>query len=265
MTSSATICSTLGDPKHGGALFTLPREVRDDIYRLVVRKRYVIYITRRVSHASAPSRDKHDFAILQISKAINHEASNILYAESVFRFSMNFYSYKVSSVPAHLANRMRNAEIDFHGLSYDSPLSYPYEDTNDIFDAAFANFPGTDIRRNHLHIRLFDCFPGKITMLSTHLSKRLNAFIGFHTVLIEVDSVCTLYLRRVRSTNVQKSFEDLEEEMTILMAQQILRILTPVLGPAQTAVPGNVSCYILHPQDHLASSADRIADVQGVV
>lgn len=30
----------LGDPKHGGALFTL-REIRDEIYKLVVKGRYL--------------------------------------------------------------------------------------------------------------------------------------------------------------------------------------------------------------------------------
>ena len=130
--------SALGDPKHGGALFILSREVRDEIYRLVVKKRYVIHITRW--NDSIPSRGKHNFAILQVSKAINHEASDILYAESVFRISMNFYSYKVSSVPAHLANRMNNAEIDFHGYRGF------YDRTGAIFDAAFASLASTDIR-----------------------------------------------------------------------------------------------------------------------
>ena len=257
MTSSATIYSTLGDPKHGGALFTLPRELRDEIYRLVVKKRYVTSVTRRARHASSPSSDKHNFAILQISKAINHEASDILCAESVFRISMNFYSSKVSSVPSHLANRMKNAEIDFYGLSYD-PIMWCrefHENANAICDAAFANFAGTDIKRNRLQIRFFDCFPSKIEMLLTHLSKTLNAFIGFRTVLIEVDSVCTDFLRSVRSTGNKTPFEDLQEKATVIMSQQILEILTPTLGPAEPAFPGDVSCYILHPQDHLARSA----------
>ena len=258
MTSSATIDSTLGGPIYAGALFTLPREVRDEIYRLVIRKRYIIYITRPGSGDAFPSRGKHEFAILQVSKAINHEVSEILYAESVFRLSMDFCSFKHSFVPAHLYNRMTNAELDFHGLSYGPPFVSFYgfcENAKALLDAATAGFDGTDIRRNHLHIRFFDCCPGVVTRLSSHLSKASNAFIGFRTVLIQVVSISARYLRRLRNMDLQESFGDVQKETTITIGQQILDLLTPTLGPAEVAVPGDVSCYILHPQDHLARSA----------
>ena len=258
MTSSATISSTLGDPKHGSALFTLPREVRDEVYRFVVRKRFVIDITRPGSGDTFPSKGKHDFAILQVSKAINHEASDILYAESVFRFLMNFYSFKLTSVPAHLANRVANAEIEFRGLHYYSPdVSYRgfHENTNTLFDAASAGLASTDIKRNHLHIRFFDSCPGMIAMLSTPLSQTLNALVRFRTVLIEVVLVRVAFLERARSKGVQKPFRVLQKEMTITMGQQILDLLMPTWGPAETAVAGDVRSYILHPQDYLASSA----------
>ena len=38
---SSTSNYRLGDPSHGGALFLLPREVRDEIYRLLVKGRYL--------------------------------------------------------------------------------------------------------------------------------------------------------------------------------------------------------------------------------
>ena len=256
MTSSATIHSTLGDPNHGGALFTIPPEVRDEIYRLVVRKRYTVYITRPKSEVFLPSRD--DLAILKVSKAINHEASDILYAESVFRLSMNFSSDEVSSVPAHLANRMTNVELNFQDLAYFPRLfSSPrfHKNVNAICHAANASFASNDIKRNLLHIRFFGCCPDMMAILSSDFSKTLNAFIGFRTVVIEVVSVCARYLVRVRLMGIEKSFGDLQKETTIAMGQQILAILTPTLGPAETAVHGDVSCFVLHPQDYVASSA----------
>ena len=258
MTSSATIYYTLGDPKHGGALFKLPREVRDKIYRLVVRRRYIFYITRPRTGDPYPSRGTHELAVLQVSKAINYEVSDILYAESVFRFSMFFSKYKVSSVPGHLANRMTNVEIHFQGLTFGALfVSYArlHRNTDAMWDAATAGLASTDIKRNHLNIRLFNCCPGMMTVLSSSLSKTLNAFIGFRTVLIELVSVCVTDLERVRSTVIEESFKVLQKQMTITMAQQILDVLTPTLGPAEAAVPGDVSCYVLHPQDYLARSA----------
>ena len=94
-----------------------------------------------------------------------------------------------------------------------------------------------------------------MTMLSTHLSETLNAFIGFGTVVVQIVSVCATYLEIGPTTDVQKSFGDLQKETAIAMGQQILDVLTPTLGPAETAVPGDVTCYILHPQDYLARSA----------
>ncbi len=83
-TTTSNIESTLskttlrGDPKHGGALFTLPREIRDDIYRLLVKGRHNVYSTledeegRIFTKSTVP--DKPDLVILQISRAISHEA-----------------------------------------------------------------------------------------------------------------------------------------------------------------------------------------------
>ena len=254
MTSSTTTYSTLGDSTYGGALFTLPREVRDEIYRFVVRKRYIIYITRPGSDDPLPSTGKHELAILQVSKAINHEASDTLYAESVFRFSMNLKLFEAFPAPAHLANRMTNVELDFKSYTYN------WEHTYAIIDAATAGFADTDIRRNHLHIRFFECNPLVMTRLLTHLSKALNAFISFRTVHIEVFSVCPRYLegREELLMDLFGFFGDLQElrkETSITIAQQILGLLTPTLGPAETAVRGDVNCYIWHPQDYLARSA----------
>ncbi|KAM0797653.1 hypothetical protein BDR22DRAFT_824094 [Usnea florida] len=254
MTSSTTTYSTLGDPSYGGALFTLPREVRDEIYRFVFRKRYIMYITRPGSDDPVPSTGKHELAILQVSKAINHEASDILYADSVFRFSMNFNLFKVSSAPAHLANRMTNVELDLKSYSHYC------EHTDSTFYAATAGFANTNIRRNHLHIRFFECRPLVVTRLLTHLSKALNACISFRTVHVEVVSVCPRYLegREELFMDLFGFFGDpqkIQKETTITIGQQILDILTPTLGPAETTVRGDVNCYIWHPQDYLARSA----------
>ena len=258
MTSSATTYSTLGDPKHGGALFTIPPEVRDEIYRLVVRKNYIVYITRPRSSRSLPSRDEHDFAILQVSKAISHEASDILYSESVFRFSMNFRSYEISCVPAHLANRMKNVELHFQDLwNLLSLFSSPrfHKNINAMCHAATADFASTEIKRNHLQIKFFACCPGMMAILSSHLSETLNALIGFRTVGVEVVSVCVYHLVRLRSKGVRKNFQDLQKEMIIHMGQQILDILRPTMGPVETAVLGDFPCFVLHPREFLASGA----------
>lgn len=84
----------MGDPQHGGALFILPRAVRDEIYRSVVKRCYIIPICQgKICTAQIIADDNkfgmrkgREFALFRVSKAISHEASEIWSSESSFSF-----------------------------------------------------------------------------------------------------------------------------------------------------------------------------------
>lgn len=115
---SNTVNAQLGDPGHGGALFLLPREVRDEIYRLLVKGRYLAKepmdqyddpnggTTNGGKSNGEETNDKNkdnidceellsedegpDFSIFRVSKFLSDEAKEILYSESVFRFVIDW-------------------------------------------------------------------------------------------------------------------------------------------------------------------------------
>ena len=91
--SSTTSHALLGDPKNGGALFLLPPEIRETIYRFLVKDRYAVIHSRlhwQLAIRGDPSmvvRPKV-LSILRFSKAVCGEATKILYSETVFRFAI---------------------------------------------------------------------------------------------------------------------------------------------------------------------------------
>ncbi|KAL9132188.1 MAG: hypothetical protein Q9175_006576 [Cornicularia normoerica] len=262
MTSSATSPSTLGDPRHGGALFTFPREVRDEIYRLVVRKHYIIYITQGTNDIITPRKNEHDSAILQVSKAVSDEASDTLYSESVFRFSIDFSAHGIFCVPTQLTNRMKNVEFDFRGLSALHSLLFPlysfptyHDHINTICHAAIADFTGTNIARNHLRIRLFACGPGMSGTLSGHIFERLKTLIGFCTVILEVIPLRVSLRAMGWPMGYQQEFWRLGKIEMNQIRQEILNILGPELGPAKKDQLGDAGCLVFQPREHMANRA----------
>lgn len=85
-------------PNDDGILFKLPREVRDKIYRYLVKGTYVIAVppsqtsTANFYAASDLGFSVHgpDLGILRVSKALSHETIELLFAESIFESWLSF-------------------------------------------------------------------------------------------------------------------------------------------------------------------------------
>lgn len=95
---SNTAKTQLCDSNHGGTLFILPREIRDEIYRLLVKGRYLADkplnqygYSNCEDTVDTENEDLPDFSVLRVSKVLSHEAKEILYFEGVFRFVINFH------------------------------------------------------------------------------------------------------------------------------------------------------------------------------
>ena len=63
--SFKTSPTALGNAGYGGALFTLPREIRDEINRLVLKSHYILYTTKGKNELAVPRKGEHDFVILE--------------------------------------------------------------------------------------------------------------------------------------------------------------------------------------------------------
>ncbi|CAD6579544.1 MAG: hypothetical protein ASARMPREDX12_009289 [Alectoria sarmentosa] len=195
--SSTTSCIPTGDPDHGCPLFKLPREIRDEIYRLLVKGRYLadkptaqhdcLYNECSDSDSyhiepsnSEPSvRDFFDrqsnvntkgglhLSVLRVSKVISREAQEVLYSESNFRFFINIHDFFVRGDDIaigrldrlkRVAPVMRNVDLDFCGWSMAEVDGYQiYAEILERSLGVIDLFGGTDIKRQKLHIRILSC------------------------------------------------------------------------------------------------------------
>lgn len=256
MAFSTTSPTGLGNSSYGGALFILPREIRDDIYRLVVKNHYIIYVTQGENDATLPAKQEHDFAILEVSKVVNLEASEILYSESVFRFAVDCRAHGIVWVPTHLTDRMKNVAITFGERSDWCPDFFSWKKLRTYLDhreticqAVIASFTGAKIARNNLHIRLFFCGPELVVTQWIAILDKFNSFIGFRTIVLEV---ITRDARRLL-----RNLSKLEVDRANERAQKIRDILEPTLGLA-TPLPHRDNCHVVnlifHPRKFVNSN-----------
>ncbi len=267
-TTTSNIESTLskttlrGDPKHGGALFTLPREIRDEIYRVLVKGRHNVYFNVEDEEGGTFTKptvlDKPDLVILQIPRAISHEAGEILYSESVFRYGMNFKASKVLQPPAHLVSRMKKVKMLVGNLTSRSD-SRIYRDTHPsyiprmtaIFKATFDNFLGAQTLRDTCHVQLTDFEPGMTKQLSSYILPKLKDFTGFRTVLVEIclEEKCLARVQWECSQSIGSEKKTIAKVGRVRWA--IKNAMEPTLGPATDTDNGYAISLEFHPRQHV--------------
>ena len=211
-----------------GTLFKIPRQVRDEIYRLLVKGRYLVLSESPPSgtESTEPSATAH-LAILRASKVISHEALRVMYSESRFCCGLEFDHHVLHGNPPPVArsvdavlrpllaaiDRMMNIEISI--LSHCRAV-----DARHIRDTMFDKILGTQIQRNTLHIQIH----GRVNdLLSTNMFRKIGLMTIFNTITIQFDQ------RRVgNSGSIESAFEIFEDA------------LGTRLGPAVTG-------YVYHP------------------
>ena len=257
----------LGDSKNGGALFILPREIRDDIYRFFVKGRHTVYRPLENEDGGAftfkigsRARDKPDLVILQISRAINREAQEILYSESVFRYPVDFNASKALQPPTHLVRRMKKVKMLLSYLTSESDRDI-YQDTHPsykrrmaaICEATIENFTGAQTLRNTFHIQFVAFKPDMIKPLSRHILPRLKDLTGFRTVQVDVCLEKQYETRMQWEWSKNMGSEGETTAMVEQIRQAIRDAMEPTLGPATDIIDDFWICVKFHPRQHVPS------------
>lgn len=99
------------------AFFTLPREVRDMMYRELFARFYLIVWPTQWDKSSP--RGYHppfaDITLLLVSRAISEEAISVMCKKSVFVLDLDYYVFDMTQRPSqHIMNRMLNVDIKFN-------------------------------------------------------------------------------------------------------------------------------------------------------
>ena len=236
------------DSNHGGALGQLPREIRDTIYRLLVKSRYV---SCDHEYTRGPYT-RPDLSILRVSKLISHEAMETMFSDSVFLFDLNIYKREDDYVDRMFSQMRRfspmmktiEISIDCYSLERAEWILIQFPPTRDRsakaeyaknlrarLDATMGLFEGVSIERRSLHIRFRRCCPNLLrTTHFTTICERLKALVGFRTVTIEVIPEEKNYLRGDAEET------RLTRELVACITQTLKQELQPAFGPAISAL-----------------------------
>ncbi len=203
-----------------GALGKLPREIRDIIYRPLIYA--------------------HELNILQTSKAINEEASDIFYKDRACRMNFGYNIRTPTFFPTQaLADKLQNVRFNINyrcrgGSVFDGRFSsYGLWESCDRKDVEqhMSKFTGSNTSRN-LCMVSFAVYASAVKMFDPQVLELVKLLTGFETVVLEV-RVELLEGIPYSQSHVMKSISlDARFEESLEMAKQKLE---PTLGPAVLA------------------------------
>ena len=259
-------------PNDDGILAEMPREIRDETYRYLVKGSYILY---RPHYMASMARDKAlrhgwnleidpdgpNFNILRVSKAFNLEARRVLYTESIFESWLDFAEYAPYKPLANkITDGMMKLRFNIFGLGDGSVYQFspkfrprPYlKKMEDICRDTLDHFTGTEITRNYVHIFFYPNNELEAE-LNGPLFRSLENLSNFRAVRIDFTS--TFFA--VDTNNPQLAIHHQTR-----VTQAIKARLEPALGPAVAQQSYN-RCYtqyyvylVFHPhrgQDNINS------------
>ena len=245
--------------QQGGKLFDLPLELRDEIYRYIVKGTYVdprwesSEPNRIIGHGSG------NFGVLFVSKAICEEALAVLYSESTFRILLQFTKEEAKWLSSRrISQRMMNVELDVTPQD-DMPLN----NKRKIWKEAIRCINRPNTIRNTLRIRCRPCSSDISDPMPEWMCHGLQSLTRFRTVIMELPR--DLYFKseiypRVKDEHI---FEELENRM-----EAIEKYLRHAFGPATVKPPygcgyrWQTRTLTFHPQVHLSKNSRAEPNIQ---
>ena len=229
-------------------LLNIPRELRDEIYRHLVKGDYFIGGQPRVGgrtqrllsvqgETAGKMIDDLNFNVFQVSKMISHEAMAVLYSESTFRFEYEHNREAIRLPPPSVLDRMMKLELNVtvgFGKGFETLPSDFLRHILRAWKATLNCITQTYTVRDTLRIR-FKFFPACDidTALPKWIYQELKALSRFRMVVLEFRS-----RPQVRGINcvICQETETSEEALKSLesKAEELEDYLLFALGPAIT-------------------------------
>ena len=227
LTSLTTSKITTGDLGLG-TLVKLPREIRDEIYRYLLKGSYhLLYpVPFPVPPRQQRKRDLFDPTALHLSKAIYHEAAGVYFSESSFAINL-FHMKDMVKVPQQSFNRMKSVAFLVRCDERD-----PNNDNSAIWETTIEHFNGAKPIQGNIHV-IFDIqsslkftdVPNRIFYSSRSLTRYrvvyLEAFIAYGEVSRDIGG----------SAAAEEAIRQCNEKGDLLIAA-VLKDLESSLGPA---------------------------------
>ena len=211
-----------------GTLVKLPREVRDEIYRYLVKGAY--HLLHPVPFFVPPSqrrkRSKFDHTTLQLSKTINHEAAEVYFSESSFAINL-FYIEGMTKVPQESFDRMMS--VGFLVRCDERDIN---NDNRGIWEATIQQFNGAKPIRGDIHV-VFDIHSSlKFPSVPNSIFYSSGSLTRYRVVLLEAFIAFDQVNRDTRgSSAAEEAIKNCNEKGGLLIAA-VMEDLEPALGPA---------------------------------
>ena len=256
----------------------LPREIRDEIYRLLVKGDYIA--AGQPPSGQSKSNDYRTtattslkLAIFRVSKPLNEEAMDIFYPESTFNFNMYQGSIQGRGTTALFASReaiyrMMNIDINIDvddlevyldGTGLDSLFAL-YEERLRIWKSLMRSITCAESRRNTIRIRCRSCSSDITTKMPRWMYASLGRLRQFRAVVVALSPPLIVETNdKGTSHGTDQSAEHLETLESEMGA--IKDCLQRTLGPAVTGHkhhPGHqqyATTLEFHPQEYLSKIA----------
>ncbi|CAF9909894.1 MAG: hypothetical protein ALECFALPRED_006102 [Alectoria fallacina] len=191
--------------KQGGMLFILPRELRDEVYRYLVKGTYLVG-----GQPDGISKDTHSegkclktvekclyLDVLRVSKVISDEAMAVLYSESTFRIDVFSKNQKAMlSLERESVDRMMNIELnvavslqvlfELHGLSLGRAIQR-------IFGDILGRINRTNTIRNTLCVKYRILSSNIKEALPCFMYWKLDLLIRFRMVIVKLSPELVMF------------------------------------------------------------------------
>lgn len=271
--ASPTETKSSTTPQKG--FFSLPREIRDEVYRLLVRGDYIAAgqppSGQSKSNASCTAATTSlKLAVLRVSKSINEEATDIFYSESTFQFNIYKGSMKGRDTTTLFVSReavyqmmnidinivMDDLELYLDSIGLDSLFAL-HDQRRQIWNSLMRCITRGETRRETICIRCRSCSPDVLTKMSRWMYTSLERLTQFRTVVVVLSPPLIVETSDKGTTHgTEQSVEHLETLESCM--KRIKHCLQHELGPAVASHkhhPGHLqyaSMLEFHPQEHLS-------------
>ena len=211
-----------------GTLTKLPREIRDEIYRYLVKGSYHLLhpVPFFVHPRQRRNRDKFDPTALHLSKTTYHEASEVYFSESTFAINL-FYTEGMIKVPQQSFDRMISVAFL---VRYDE--RDPNNDNGAIWETTIEQFIGAKTIRGSIHI-VFDIQSSlKFTIVPNRIFYSSRSLTGYRVVYLEAFIAFGQVNRDTSGSPAAEEAIKKSDEKGDLLIAAVLKDLEPSLGPA---------------------------------
>ena len=196
--------------RSGTGFYSLPLEIRNEIYRHLVKRHYTFRYGNKV-------RNESDLAILSVSKAAYDEAISVFYSESVFNFVLDLTCGHIDYPAGAVLERMMKIELHLWGYIW---YFYDYDAHKYAaaqLESAVRKLKDRDTLRSTLHVKFTgteQIDPKRLGWFESVLTCYLNELVelvSFRTVIIEVDFTDHPSQEKLNATEWRHLSETIEE------------------------------------------------------